>query len=99
MTAVALEAPSPAVVMPCGPSSRHRAQDTRPLEQLMARVQAGGIAPGPRTRAYADRRGGARAGRSMPHGRRRGPGTSSSATATTRRATSTRSRANCRQSS
>ena len=68
VTAVALEAPSPAVVSPASVEAPLRAGHPT-LEQLMARVQAGGIAPD-LYQTYADRRWGT-GWKINPHGRAR----------------------------
>ncbi len=68
VTAVALEAPSPAVVMPASVEAPLRAGHPT-LEQLMARVQAGGI-PADLYQTYADRRWGT-GWKINPHGRAR----------------------------
>ncbi len=68
VTAVALEAPSPAVVLPPSVETPLRAGHPT-LEQLMARVQSGGIAPD-LYQTYADRRWGA-GWKINPHGRAR----------------------------
>jgi len=68
VTAVALEAPSPAVMMPASVETPLRAGHPT-LEQLMARVQSGGIAPN-LYQTYADRRWGT-GWKINPHGRAR----------------------------